>query len=493
MFQPNQAVSQKDLMQLNEQLRKAAQVSGQAGTAFDSGAGHLTPLVPQSIEGVLSSATYAMDAIKLYKNMPKVMATNPLHEYNVIKEHGDGFDPFIPEGGGGADSFPESFSTYERGVARIKFLAVRRFVTDLAAQVGLLGDNRTAIAEETERGTFDLLGKNEKALFHADEEVNPFAFNGVLKQVERTGTMADAAKSNGFGAPLSEFQNDLQGGEISAELLQDTLADIFSAPRYGQIDAIYMDPRVHSALIQRTVEQGRHDQLSRNNSQLTFGAQSLSVMAPYGSVPLIPAPFMSRDYAMPTAAVGSDVTKPTLVAAALLNQQAIDDDADLNDDKSQFINTDAGDYLYRVVAVTAKGQSEPSDAVGAVAIAATGAAKLTVPAAAGVLRYKIYRTEKDGTTYSFLMECKAASDGSLLAVDYNVQRTNTSSVLFASHDARIMEYVRLLDFLRRPLAATASVTPFLLMLFGSPIVKVPSKMHSLRNVSSIYTRPNNNG
>jgi hypothetical protein len=44
-----------------------------------------------------------------------------------------------------------------------------------------------------------------------------------------------------------------------------------------------------------------------------------------------------------------------------------------------------------------------------------------------------------------------------------------------------MEFVRLLDFIRRPLAETASVKPFLLMLFGSPVVKVPSKMFLMDN------------
>ena len=52
-----------------------------------------------------------------------------------------------------------------------------------------------------------------------------------------------------------------------------------------------------------------------------------------------------------------------------------------------------------------------------------------------------------------------------------------------------MEFVRLLDFIRRPLAETASVKPFLLMLFGSPIVKVPSKMMLIENVGSNYVAP----
>ena len=43
------------------------------------------------------------------------------------------------------------------------------------------------------------------------------------------------------------------------------------------------------------------------------------------------------------------------------------------------------------------------------------------------------------------------------------------------HDPNVLEFARLLDFLRRPLAEVATAKPFLLMLFGSPIVKVPTK------------------
>jgi len=52
-------------------------------------------------------------------------------------------------------------------------------------------------------------------------------------------------------------------------------------------------------------------------------------------------------------------------------------------------------------------------------------------------------------------------------------------------DQGVIEFARLLDFLRRPLAETGSARQFLLMLFGSPVVKIPSKCFTLRDVPSV--------
>ena len=58
---------------------------------------------------------------------------------------------------------------------------------------------------------------------------------------------------------------------------------------------------------------------------------------------------------------------------------------------------------------------------------------------------------------------------------------NTSKIVFAQHDPQVFEFVRLLDFLRRPLAEVATAKPFMLMLFGTPVVKTPGKMFCIKN------------
>ena len=176
----NSLVNVDDLAALNNALRKSANAGYQtpAGTVGGD-AGSLSPLVPQSIENTLASASYTMKEIVLWNAIPKVQVTNTLHEYAVINDHGLDLEAFIAEGSAGTTNRSE----YERKNVRIKYMAERREVTDVGSLVGLIGNQSNAIAAETERGTMRLLQKLERSLWHADEDVNPLAFNGIIKQI----------------------------------------------------------------------------------------------------------------------------------------------------------------------------------------------------------------------------------------------------------------------------------------------------------------------
>ncbi|HCT51378.1 MAG TPA: hypothetical protein DF712_02860, partial [Balneola sp.] len=163
-----------------------------------------------------------------------------------------------------------------------------------------------------------------------------------------------------------------------------------------------------------------------------------------------------------------------------------------NNASSKFVAADAGDYIYAVIAVGDQGYSAPliADGAGANAAKVTVAAGETVSltvAASGVARgasqapryYRVYRSKAGGdlSTMRLIKEVIAGDNAATTITDHNDgadgQKYDCSPVIFAQHDPNVMEFVRLLDFIRRPLAETASVKPFLLMLFGSPIIKVP--------------------
>src|SRR5210317_1262366 len=92
----NQLVNIADLADLNSALRKSADIGYQSPAGTSGGdAGNLSPLVPQSIENTLSSATYTMKELSLWPSIPKLQVTNTLHEYAVINDHGLDLEPFI--------------------------------------------------------------------------------------------------------------------------------------------------------------------------------------------------------------------------------------------------------------------------------------------------------------------------------------------------------------------------------------------------------------
>ncbi len=485
----NETVSVRDLAQLNEVLRKGT-VGHQTG-AQPSGE-PLSPLVPQSIENTLASATYTMKELALWPAMPKVNVTQNLHEYVVINDHGLDLDPFMGEGGGGS-SFGTNKAEYARKSVKIKYMAERREVSDVASLIGLIGPQPQAIASETERGTMSLLRKVERSLWHADEDTNALAFDGIVKQISRNlsaGGFHDGADHLGLGRPLSQFQLDLKGQAPTVQLFQEVLGLIYGAPFFGRPDCIYVEPRIHAELIQQSVQFGRHDQLmvQREGQAITFGMAELAVMAPYGAVKIKAAPFLHRSERMPAAA--SSATAPAAPALSAQPAETLAGDFAAGDQPSSM---EVGFVRYAVVAVSSAGFSAPVKATAATEITAAGS-RVDLAIANGTADYyRVYRTDKaataaavDENSYKLLCTVPNKAGAATPVRDLNMFRPDCSDVVFVEHSSDIMEFARLLDFIRRPLAEVSTSKPFLLMLFGSPVVKVPSKCFVLRNAGSSY-------
>lgn len=461
----NEQVSYARLAEINETLRKASvgyQTSAQA--AADS----LSPLVPQSIEGTLSSATYTAAQIVYWKNLVKTPVGQPVHEYNVIREHGDDLDPWMAEGG----VPPLNESTYSREFVRIKYLAEQRQVTDVASATGLIGPDRSAVARETAAGTVRLLQKLERSLFHADSSLTPLAFDGAFAQIQ------NRAPNN---------ITDLEGAGVTLDLLHDILADLYGAPNYGEADCIYVEPRVYKDIIKSTTAHGRHNHLEiSESSKLVSGVKNLTVMTPYGEVPIKAAPFLYTSWAPNTSASG-DANAP---ATPTFGGDAGTAGAHAS---SKFKASDAGVYWWRFVAVNDKGFSAPLTTAAGIAVAAGERVTFEInddalKAGANQIRYyKVYRSIINGasTTARQIMLVAVNTNGAggdTQIIDTNAERYSTSKILITNHSQEHQEFARLLDLIRRPLAEVATAKPFLLMLFGSLILKVPEKMWMVKNV-----------
>jgi hypothetical protein len=154
-----------------------------------------------------------------------------------------------------------------------------------------------------------------------------------------------------------------------------------------------------------------------------------------------------------------------------------------SDSASQFISSDAGDYFYKVVAINNSGYSAPVTSV-AKTVAAGEKVTLTIAQQSDAIYFKIFRTPVDRPASEAVLinEVPATSGGATVFVDRNENLANGHKMVFVQHSSEIMEFAKLLDFFRRPLAEVQTSKPFLLMLFGSPIVKVPSKCWIVKNV-----------
>ena len=452
--QMNSMVSVGDLNHLNNALRKAAVDYQTSATPSGVAGASLSPLVPQSIEGTLASATFTMKELALWPAIPKTSVSNTVHEYNVINEHGLDLDPFISEGGGGV----LNLSSYSREFVRIKYMAERRSVTDVATLVNILGSNPTAIAEETERGTLSLMQKVERQLWHGQSAVNALGFDGIFTQVEAAG---------------GDNIYDQEGDALDPALLQSILGEATAAPNYARPDTIYVEPRVYTSLVQQTVNFGRHDQM-KTDGTLTFGASNLAINGPLGPVKVKSAPFLYTSWPSPTAGSGHAVPAVAIPGAPATGGPGT----------SNWTAADAGTYIWTVVGVTAEGGYSAATATSALAVNPGDSIDITPTFNAAHTYYRLYRSDRNGAvgTCTFIGEFPNPGPGNTVLTDNNDTRTRTSKVLVAQHDPSVFEFVRMLDFLRRPLAEVDTQRPFLLMLFGSPVVKVASKLAMIRNV-----------
>jgi len=420
---------------------------------------NLSPLIPQQLAQTLSSATSSMGDLRLWPMLSKVAAMNTIVEYNRVLNHGASMNPFISEGGISA----LNRGRYEKVAVKVRYMAERRSVTDVASMVTLAGPDQNALAEETRRGTENILRQLEESLFHADNSINDLAFDGLIKQVRDGGNVAD-----------------LEGKALTPLFLQEVMGALYGAPFYGQASHILVSPRVLGDLIQQSVLHGRHDQISAQGT-LTYGRSDLAISGPYGPIPVVACPFLERiDRVRPgNAAVYSGaVNTPTLAEAA---------GAVAAGETSKFTANDAGDYFYSVVGIGPDGQSAPVDSGAAVTVAQGQKVTLTIGDGNNQISYfKIYRSKLDAANANgalLIGEAKRTGANTTFT-DFNARTPGASDAILINTSPDHLCWYQLSSLIRRPLAQTDTSMPFLLMLFGALAVKLPSKMHLIENIGT---------
>ena len=468
-------VSRNEISRLNNALRKAATIGYQTPAGVSGGdAGSYAPLVAQSIANVGASLSFTHDDLTLWKRAPRGTASQPLHEYTVQVNQGADMPIFFDEGG----VTGTNVTLDDRKSLRIKYLAEKREVTDVATTVGLLGVNKQALARETAMGTIKLLERTERAMFHGDSSINPKGFDGILKQVRD-------------GAPGNVY--DLEGSAPTMDMLSEMAHQFGADGGYARVDTIYVEPRIKGELIRQQTAAGRFQNTSiTDGTKLTVGIQDIGVMGPYGRIPIVSAPFMNSLSYVPMLAdksavrnvgVGDTADRPSTPTLSV----AIAAGANAN---SKFVAADAGTYIYYVEAVGHKGLSAVLT-TAAVVVGAGERVTFTIDSGAAIkpFSYRIYRSLKNGTFRSATKISDVAFvDGVDTAiVDDNVTKPGSSSILAIQHTNEVFEWVQLLDLVRRPLAEVATSKPFMIMQFGAVVVKAPSKCWMIDNCTANST------
>lgn len=455
---------------LNDNLKKAQDASTVGYQTAPTIGGPLSPLLPQSIDPVLTSLAISQDELMMWKMLPKDTATQTLHEYRRRVRHGSLVqDHNVGEGSAGNNSS----STYDMKSVQIKFWSVRREITDVAAGLTGIAPASNLLTEHTNEAAFDLLRSVEMDTLFGDTNLISTKCDGVLKQIVANGKT-----------------EDLAGAQITLDRISLTLrklAQPTSARGGVHPTHILTTHAIWNDLERQERKSGARFDKTTAEPKFYFGAEAINVLGPKGNIPIIAVPFLDDQaiIGLPSGdALDPNATAPatpgvvgggTGVAAA-------------GGAGSKFLAADAGSYYYKVVAHNADGFSAPYTS-GAIAVAAGDVVtfKFDIPGSKLPTYYRIYRSPKNGAaadaTYLYSAKYDAVTIGGFSSfTDKNEVRANTGRVLFWTNDKDHVCFYRLLPMARIPLAKIQLTTPFSVFMSGAPVIKLPEKFYMMTNV-----------
>ena len=434
-----------DVAELNKALSAGG---GNGGTHGVQTAGALGPLMPESLDPILTSMTYTEAEFKFWKGVYKDPAYNTAEEYNRLHKVGAGESAFVSEG----DLPEEEDSTYSREVTLVKFMGTTRRVTHVASLVKTAGIEN-AIAQETKNGTLWLMRQLEESLFFGNSAIVPVQFDGL-----------DALMAAG-GTPTY----DMRGDPLSEEVLSGMCAAVRQAPNYGMIDTIFCSIGVKSDIKNRI----------RSRLRANFGGQVdfEPKVDGFAGVKIEDNVFIQEGQAPYASGLGKSSKRPLVpaVGAAGLTSPV--------DATAQFAAGDAGTYIYKIVAINRYGRSAPVTTAGVAVAAGDNATIPVVDGGQDTTGYIVYRSEKNGAASTCKEAFRVARSGATQdIIDRNAYLPGCSTVFGLETKPATLGWKQLAPFTKIPLATVDLSYRWMQVLYGALQLKAPRHCFRIINV-----------
>ena len=424
-----------------------------AGTGVDAAAftgGRA--LIPESLDSTLVNILHSQEDAVLFQRLKKQPIKSPVHQWDVRTEVGANDGAWVAEGG---DSI-EADQTIARAYTTAKYLQTLRKVTLQASIANMIED---AMALEKNAGTLWLVRNVEKALFYGNSSYVTEQPDGLIKQIPTTNVL----DLRGKDATSADFQNKIEEGSRLVRQYFGKLSDLFC-----------------STMIMADVQRMLRDRV-RFGDGMAANANAVfeHYITPFGRIKLNPDIFVSE----------GDIPAASGITASRPGQPTIGSVTHTAHADSQFLAADAGDYVYKIVAVNKYGDSLASAESVVTGVAAGD--RVIIPVTAGSpapTAYKVYRSKKGGASgavvkYAFTV---AYSGSPQDVYDYNADLPGCSDVFMLTMDAvyDAIEWAQFLPMMKFDLYPTnAAVYPFLMLLFGALAVKKGVQHIRIKNVA----------
>lgn len=456
-----------------EELNKALQAGDITGRdTADRVDASGAPLKVESLEKTLKHLTFRESDIKIWKDLPKKAAYNTVEEYNQQTSYGQDRGGFNAEG----ELPEEEDSAYVRRAQLVKYLGVTKSVSHQMTLVNSVIGN---IMQKTIKdGTMWILRKLNQSLYFGNEKMINLEFNGFLAQQEQSDAWANRNEYMN-----SENVIDMRGATLSEDAIESAANTIVE--NYGLATQLYTSPAVLSGFVKQFYG---NKFIMPNTQALTDGVMGQKVQkfeSQFGSIGLNQDIFFKK---LPAKTASSPATSdkaptaPTATAAAVANAA-----------NSKVATADAGNVTYAVSAFNRYGESALYVISTPVALAAGGAADITITDGGGTHRataYRIYRsmTGKTGTYYPLfdvsLDDVTRGFDGGAAGDvrDLNRYLPNCDQAMVLQFDNEVIEFAQLAPLMKMDLAMLSPAYRFMILLYGTPLLYAPKKLVRIINI-----------
>jgi len=224
-----------------EELQKALSIGDEYATQtpgqFTGGAA----LAVEDLDRTLKLVTFSMEHLRLWKDVLKQKITQTVHEFNIQNSYGDEVSPFFAMGGNPT----ATDAGYNRDVYVVKYLgtqgSVEHNLTLIQAAHG------PVVAREVKNKTIELLGRNERAMFNADSDINALEYDGIKKLIETKEQEAQYKSTAFAGHETSDDDTvilDAKGDILEEDLCED--ATLRAVNNWGMPMDMYLSTDLHS-------------------------------------------------------------------------------------------------------------------------------------------------------------------------------------------------------------------------------------------------------
>lgn len=473
----------------------------QAVTSGVGGTSDLAPLVAQSLDPRLVSATVGKRQVKLLNMLAKPTVYNTVHEAMRLNQGGlnDDLPAAFAEG-----SAPEIIEeAYSRLIGQVKFFGRKFNLTDVARMVGVGGwDGRVtprgALALKTGNALTGLGAQLERTLFWDDTALwtgptsvtQALGIDGLYKQAAGNGIAAGTWYNAGLPARIANGDNyyDNRGGALDHGDLIVKAAGMTADPIFGRPNMLLVGPKAYGRFVEQALVYQRASigTAGSPGGRFTFGPTGgIQFMGPEGPIPVISMPLLPHQQTARATASGTN--------APDISGYSITPTSPAGSSATQFDSDDsAGTYIYKLVPVGDKGKGAALT-LPSIGVSIGDKVQIDVPDASDqgsgngkILYYEVFRSTKGGTaaTCKFLWRYPTNQDGAASGtriIDENYHIPGTSPAYLLEFDPDVLYLPTLLPMTRRPLPSVDTTTVMLIMTFFYLHLKQPSKVFTFDN------------